>query len=326
MRQIEFLQHGTPHEVVRCAQVAEPEGVGSEEVLVKVLAFPINPADLLALRGTYPRTDATTRAIGNEAVAQVEAVGAAVEGLAPGDRVVLLSLNNWREYRLVKSHEVIKVSPRADFLQQAGLKVNLATAALLLRNFVPLKPGDWFLQNAANSSVCRAAIQLAQAAGIRTANIVRRVELVPELTSLGADVVLLDGDDLPERLAAASLGARMSLAADSIAGAASNRLAACLAQEGTLVVYGAMSGEPIVVDAGLIVFRDLRIRSVWLTQYLRTASPTSIASLYQELDELVVQGRLATKIDSVFEADDIRAAVRRAGTPGTDGKVMVRFG
>ena len=325
MKQIEFSTPGIPEDVVRYADAETPSAAGSDQVIVKILAFPINPADLLTMQGIYPRLDSNTRAIGNEAVGEISIVGDAITDLAPGDRVILLSLNNWREYRLVKAHEVIKVSPRGNMMQQSSLKVNPATASLLLRNFVELKAGDWMIQNAANSAVGRAAIQLARIAGIKTVNVVRRSDVASELLALGGEVVLLDGDDLSGRVAAATQNAAIPLGIDSIGGLATDRISSCLSSSGTLVVYGAMSGEPTAIAPGTIVFNDLRVRGLWLSKYLLNAPRDAIDTIYRELDELSFSGRLVTKIDSVFRADEIQSAVRRASQNGINGKVIVSF-
>lgn len=87
-----------------------------------------------------------TPAIGNEAAGEIVTVGENVRDLAVGDRVILLSLNNWRQYRLVNAREVVRISPRGDILQQAGLKVNPATADLLFSQFVELEPGSWVIR------------------------------------------------------------------------------------------------------------------------------------------------------------------------------------
>lgn len=81
MKQIEFSTVGTPQDVVRYADTEAPGDLGPGEVLVKVLAFPINPADLLTMQGIYPRLDPSTKAIGNEAVGEILAVGEEVEEL-----------------------------------------------------------------------------------------------------------------------------------------------------------------------------------------------------------------------------------------------------
>jgi trans-2-enoyl-CoA reductase len=325
MKQIEFLAPGDPETVVRYADAETPPAPRADEALVKILAFPINPADLLTLRGVYPRLDSSTTAIGNEAVGEISAVGDAVAGLAPGDRVLLLTLNNWREYRLVKANEIIKISATGEAMQQSGLKVNPATASLLLRNFVPLKAGDWMIQNAANSAVGGAVIQLARIQGIRTINVVRRPDVVDELRALGGDVVLPDGGDLAERVAAATGNAAIRLGIDCVGGLTTDRLASCLGPGATLVIYGAMSGEPATIAPGTIVFKDISVRGFWLTRYLLNEPRESIDALYRELDEFCTSGRLVTKIDSVFRADAIKLAVRRASQTGIDGKVIVRF-
>jgi NADPH:quinone reductase-like Zn-dependent oxidoreductase len=94
------------------------------------------------------------------------------------------------------------------------LVINPATAYLILTEFVQLNKGDWVLMNAANSAVGRAVIAIAKARGIRTLNAVRRADVVDEVKALGGDVVLVDGPDLPRRVAAATSKAPITLALD----------------------------------------------------------------------------------------------------------------
>jgi mitochondrial enoyl-[acyl-carrier protein] reductase / trans-2-enoyl-CoA reductase len=325
MRQIQFHRIGTPAEVVECVDVADPAISAPDEILVRVEVFPINPADLLTLQGYYPRSDPAAPTLGVEALAVVEAVGSSVTDVVPGDRVILLSVDNWSERKAVKAHEVVHVSATFDALHLASLKVNPATAALLLTHFVDLQPGEWFLQNAANSAVGRAAIQIARSRGIKSANVVRRAEVAAELKRLGADIVLVDGDDLPTRLAGAANGAAIRLALDAVAGSATNRLASCLGPEGTLVIYGAMSGEAAAVNPGLMVFQDIAIRGFWLTRYLATAPRSDVLRLYADLEKMMGGSQFVSAVNSVFAAEDIKAAVKRAGEVDGGGKVFVHF-
>lgn len=325
MKQIQFHRSGPPGEVAQCVEVADLEISAPDDVLVAVELFPINPADLLTMRGVYPRSDPASSTLGTEALGIVEAVGVSVVDLAPGDRVILLSTDNWSQKKLVKADQVVRVSPDADRFQLATLKVNPATAALLLTGFVELRPGDWFLQNAANSAVGRAAVQIARSRGVRTVNVVRREDAILDLKGIGADVVLLDGDELPQRVAEATGGASLRLAADAVGGASTNRLASCLAANGTLVVYGAMSGEAAIVNPGLLVFQDIVARGFWLTRHLASAPRADIVQLYADLGRLVDSGRLVSKVDTVFRAEEIKAAVTRASETGGAGKVFVTF-
>lgn len=325
MRQIQFRRTGLPAEVVECIEVSDPTISAPDEVLVAIEVFPINPADLLTMQGYYPRSSPDAVTLGVEALGVVETVGSSVTDIAPGDRVILLSVDNWSEKKVVKARDVVRVSPTLDALRLASLKVNPATAALLLTHFVDLQPGEWFLQNAANSAVGRAVIQIARYRGIKTVNVVRRADAIAELRELGADAVLIDGDDLAARVTEATNGAAIRLAADAVAGGSANRLASCLAENGTLVVYGAMSGEACVANPGLLVFQDIVLRGFWLTRYLASAPRPDILQLYADLEGLVERDQLAGAVDSVFAAGNVKAAVARAGEVGGRGKVFVRF-
>ena len=105
---------------------------------------------------------------------------------------MLLSRENWTQTRKVKAAELLKIDTESDDLSQfAMLKVNPATAALMLRNYVELMSGDWIIQDAANSGVGHCVIRLAAKSGIKTINVVRREELISPLMEIGADAVLV---------------------------------------------------------------------------------------------------------------------------------------
>src|SRR5215831_10520535 len=89
-------------------------------------------------------------------------------------------------------YDVIAFSDGIDIQQGAMLRINPATALLLLTDVVPLKPGDWIIQNVANSAVGRLVIRLARPRGVKTVNVVRRESLFGELKALGGDVCVVD--------------------------------------------------------------------------------------------------------------------------------------
>src|SRR5204862_7281729 len=105
---------------------------------------------------------------------RVTAVGAGVSHVEPGDLVINLQRENWTQRRRVKDDDVIPVPAKLDLRQAAMLRINPPTALLLLTDIVTLKPGDWVIQNGANSAVGRIVIRLARARGINTVNGVRR--------------------------------------------------------------------------------------------------------------------------------------------------------
>src|SRR6202040_1509845 len=128
--------------------------------------------------------------------------------------------------------------PGADPQQLSMLAINPPTAALLLSEYVNLKPGEWVVQNSANSAVGRWVIAFAKARGLKTANIVRRQELVAEIEAIGGDVVVVDSPDVSKQIRGDVGGqAELRLALDGVSGPASGVLASTLSPHGTLVSY-----------------------------------------------------------------------------------------
>ena len=116
-------------------------------------------------------------------------------GSRPGEMVILPhDIGTWREALAVKAQDLVVVPSEIDPIQAAMLKINPLTAWRLLHGYVQLQPGDWLIQNAANSAAGRAVIQISHELGYRTVNLVRRPELIDELRQAGGDVVLFDDD------------------------------------------------------------------------------------------------------------------------------------
>ena len=319
---IVFHAHGAPAEVAHAEQieVAEP---GADEALVRLLAAPINPADLNVIEGKYPIRPPLPGVPGVEGAGVVAAVGAAVENVRAGDRVLLPhGYGAWREAGVVKADALVPVPPGITKEQAAMLRINPATALRMLRDFVKLKAGDWVLQNAANSAVGRAVIQLARANGWRTVNVVRRAELIGELKALGADAVLVDGDDLPEQISAATGGAPLHLALNSVGGDSALRLAKALAPSGTIVTFGAMSRQPLRIPNGLVIFQDLRWRGFWISHWYRKAPPEAVAALFAELFSLAQRGVLHTPVERIYPLTEVSAALAHAARSGRAGKIL----
>src|SRR5947207_2444473 len=247
MKKVEITDYGAPEAVAHCIEAPDVGAPGAGEIVFDVLAFPINPADLSFCRGNYRLRPPLPATPGAECVGRVIAVGAGVTTPQPGDLVINLQRENWAQRRRIAATDAIPLPAGLEVAQAAMLRINPATAQLLLEDHVALKPGDWVIQNVANSAVGRHLIVLAKARGVRTVNVVRRDDVAPELRALGADVVLLDGSDLAERARDAVGRAPIRLGIDAVSGAACKRIAECVADAGAVVSYGSMSGEDPVM-------------------------------------------------------------------------------
>jgi NADPH:quinone reductase-like Zn-dependent oxidoreductase len=323
MKRVEIEAFGVPEQVARCVEAPEVGAPGAGEVTFEVLAFPINPADVLFCMGAYRLKPPLPATPGAECVGRVLAVGEGVSHVAPGDLVINLQRENWAQRRRVRGDDVVPLPAGIDPRQAAMVRINPPTALLMLTDLVDLKPGDWVLQNAANSAVGRLVIGFARARGLRTVNVVRRQALCDELGRLGADACVVDGPDLTDRVRSAVGGAPVRLALDAVAGRATGRLAACVADEGTVGSYGAMTGEEVVVGYADLIFRGVGLVGFMLGRFLARRSPDEVRALYAEIAGQVRDGRLGAPVEAVYPIDEIGTALAHAQRPGRGGKVLV---
>jgi mitochondrial enoyl-[acyl-carrier protein] reductase / trans-2-enoyl-CoA reductase len=323
MKQAVLERYGPPEEGVRCVEAPDVGTPAAGEVVFDVLAFPINPADVSMCRGSYRLRPTLPATPGAECLGRVTAVGAGVTHVRPGDLVINLQRENWAQQRRVRGDDVIPVPPGIDRWQGAMLRINPPTALLLLSDVVALKPGDWVIQNVANSAVGRLVITLARARGIRTVNVVRRDALFPELQALGADVCVVDAADLAETVRARTGGAVIRLGLDAVSGRATARLSACLGEGAVLCNYGSMTGEdPVMARSGLIGGGQSLVGFI-LGRALATRSLAQIRGIYAELGEQVLKGALVAPVERVYPIEEIKTALEHAQRGERTGKILV---
>jgi NADPH:quinone reductase-like Zn-dependent oxidoreductase len=322
MKAVQFSQFGVPPEVAGPVELPAPPAPGPGEIAVDLLCSPINPADLLLILGHYGTRPPLPAFGGLEGVGRVSAIGPDVTNVKVGDRV-LIGGGCWRERMITSAHGKFPLPAAAPAEQLAMLTVNPPTAWGLLHDHVKLEPGDWVLQNAANSGVGTNLIVLARRLGLRSIAVVRRDDVAPRLRDLGADLVLVDGPDLPERVRAAIGGDRLRLAIDAVAGEATLRLAACLDDSGVVVNYGLLSGQPCQLGGREVVFRDIRLEGFWLNRWFGRHSPAEIAEVFGNLAALLADGTIAVPVEATYPLSRAREALEHAAREGRGGKVLL---
>jgi len=293
------------------------------EVVVRMLAAPINPADLNVIEGTYgelPRLPAT---IGNEGVGEILAVGSGVQTLRVGQKVLPLAFGTWTQELILPANNAIPLPDGIDIQQAAMLAVNPATAWRLLHDFASLQPGDWIVQNAANSGVGRAVIQLARHLGLRTLNVVRRPELLNELRSLGGDVVVTEEADLRREARQICGGALPKLALNAVGGASALNIANALAPGSQHVTFGAMARQPLKIPNSLLIFQNLAFRGFWLRRWKEAAPASEIQATYSALAELLGCGILHTPIQQILPLTQVTQALSAAMGDKRSGKILL---
>jgi trans-2-enoyl-CoA reductase len=320
-----YATYGNPPDVLNVETGPWPTPA-ADEAVVQMRAAPINPADLNQIEGKYPVRRELPATPGFEGAGVVTELGAEVKGLTKGSLVILPhNVGTWRDAIAVKAEDLVVVPDGIEPAQAAMLKINPLTAWRLLHDYVDLKKGDWLIQNAANSAAGRDVIQIAHELGYKTVNVVRRAELVDELRADGGDVVLVDGDKLRDEVKSATGGAPIRLGLNSVGGDSALRVANCLAPGGTLVSFGAMSLQPLKIPTGLLIFKDLRFRGIWINKWYDNATPSERMETFQPLFDMAKRGLLKTKIGKAYPLSEVKAAVAHAAQGKRSGKIIFEF-
>jgi mitochondrial enoyl-[acyl-carrier protein] reductase / trans-2-enoyl-CoA reductase len=321
-----YETHGNPADVLNIETQPWPTPA-SDEAVVQMRAAPINPADLNQIEGKYPVRFPLPATPGFEGAGVVVDPGKSVKDLAIGALVILPhDLGTWRDAVPVKANELVTVPPEIDPVHAAMLKINPMTAWRLLHDYVDLKTGDWLIQNAANSAAGRAVIQIAHDLGYKTVNVVRREELIDELRAEGGDVVLVDGENLREEVKNATNSAAIPLGLNAVGGDSALRLANCLAPGSTVVTFGAMSLRPLKMPNGLLIFKDLRFRGIWINKWYNNATIDQRMETFRQLFEMAKRGLLKTKVEKAYPLGEAKTAVAHAAQGKRSGKIIFEFG
>lgn len=328
LKYVEFSQIGDPADVIEVKEhSAQP--LKSGEVRVRVLASPINPSNLLQIAGKYGVDAVLPSTPGSEGVGRVLETSAEVKHLQIGQLVLLAGVGGtWRDEIVAPASGFLPLPDLgpidSEVIEQLSMSaVNPITAMLMLTSYVDLKEGQWILQSASNSAVGGYVIQLAKQRGIKTINVVRRAGLAEELMAKGADVVLIDGPDLPAQIAEATGNAPVVLALDAVGGDTYTRFANSLGYGGTLVAYGALSGKPATLNTGMTIFNDLRLRGFWLSKWYEKADMKAKQAAFGQIIPLIASGTLSADVDSRFTVSEIKEAVTRSAQRGRNGKVLI---
>ena len=325
MRAIVFEQFGDPAEVLQVREVPQPEP-GPGQVLVRMLASPIGPADFLTVRGEYGHRPKLPATPGTEGVGIVEAGRGLLGRLRVGSRVAVLNETggNWQEKVVVSALRVVPISRHVTDGQAATFFVNPATAFIMTRLVLSVPPGAWLLQTAAGSALGRMVIRLGRHFDFRTINVVRRRQQAEELLQAGGDAAIAtESESIEDRVRALTNGEGVPFALDAVGGATGSAVARSLARGGRLLVYGTLAEEPLSLPSRMLFLGVKRIEGFWLSEWARRQSIVTMIRLFRRIHELMAQGVLTSEIGPIFPLDDIKAAVRQASTPGRHGKILL---
>jgi NADPH2:quinone reductase len=326
MKAVVFDRSGEPGDVLQVRDVPLPEP-GPGEVRVRMIASPVNPSDLLVVKGRYGVLPKLPAIPGFEGVGIVDKVGGGLIGwFAAGKRVTVINSQggNWAEYAVIPARQARPVPSDIPDEQVACFFVNPATVIATVRHMLKVPRGAWLLQSAAGSEVGKMVIRYGKREGIRTINVVRRREAIEELKALGGDVVITSEDGpIEAQVRTITGGAGVRYAIDPVGGETGTQVFQSLGENGRLVLYGVLSEEPLRIDARRMIAGKQMLEGFWLGRWMRDQSiPTSLL-LFREIARLIREGVLSTEIGATFPLESIKEAAAEAERVGRKGKVLL---
>jgi len=198
MKRVIFHQFGKPSDILNVEEVGK-QTPGPDEVLIKVLASPINPSDIMFVQNLYGIRPQLPSSAGFEGVGIIEEVGTNAK-IAVGTRVSFTAIGTWSEYVITNHRTLIPVPAAMTDDVAAQLFVNPFTAVAMVEES-RVKEGEWLMVTACASALGKMVIQICKMRGIKTIGTVRRNDLNDELIALGLnEVINTTEENLPKRV------------------------------------------------------------------------------------------------------------------------------
>ncbi|KAG5886107.1 hypothetical protein JTB14_031706 [Gonioctena quinquepunctata] len=292
-----FYEFGNPSEVMRmeCCDVPDP---AKNEVLLEILAAPIQPVDINIIQGKYPMKLTLPAIPGAEGVGRVVKVGDGVEKFKEGDHVVPLfsRTGTWQSHLLSCQDHLMTIPKELGVVEAAGLAINPSTINRMLKDFVQLRQGDTLIQNGSNSACGQIAIQMCKLWSIKTVNIVRDrpeiCQLKDHLLSLGATIVFTEDEIRKTSVFKKGILKRPKLALNCVGGQGATELVRHLDHGGVMVTYGGMSMEPVRLSTSSLIFNDVRLYGFSQFRWSKESDNRVVMKTYEDLISMYVKGDL----------------------------------
>jgi len=327
----QYTKHGQPDQVLKKTNLSFDDKIGGNNVQLKMLFAPINPADLNQIQGTYGKLAELPAVGGNEGVGVVERTGDSVKNVKKGDTVIFngSGQGTWRTSGVFDAKNLVKVPKDIKPEYASVTAVGVCTAYRLLEDFVKLEKGDVVLANGGSSSVTSALAAIAKERGLKLVVAMRDCPdwemLVDRLKAQGAEAVIPDGTMAsPEtKKIIADIG-QPRLALNSVGGVSATDLARNLAEGGTLVTYGGMARQPVTLATSSLIFRDVNVRGFWMTRWQQNASDAERQSMLDYVFDLMRNDKLKVFVER-HELSKFDGALKRAQESFKTHKVILNL-
>jgi len=340
MKAVVFDRHGGP-EVLELREVPEP-ALRPDEVRIAVKACGINHLDLWVRRGLPGLVIEMPHVLGSDVAGVAAEVGAGVQHVKPGDRVLVLptlscgvcSACRAGDDNLCRQHDVLGRRRNGGYAAQvavpgvnclpcpanltweqaAAVPLVFLTAWHMLVGRARVRPGEDVLVVGASGGVGSAAVQVAKLRGARVIATAGGPERAERARALGADeVVDHAGEDVAARVRALTGKKGVEVAIEHVGGRMFESAVGALARDGRLVTCGATAGHQVGLDLDLLFGRHLSLMGSWMGRR------DELVEVLQHVEA----GRLRPVVDTVLPLAEARRAHERIEARQMYGKVVL---
>lgn len=307
---VKFYDFGSPSDVLKVVNNSI-ESPNDNEVLVRMLARPINPSDLIPIRGSYSHRISLPTIPGYEGVGIIEDVGAFVSPKLIGKRVLpLLGEGTWQEYVKTSAELAVSIPDFIDDFTAAQMYINPITAWVVCTEILQLRENDVLLVNACGSSIGRVFVQLSKILGFQLIAVTRSNHYTEELIGLGASYVINTAEHhLYDTVMELTNGKGANAAIDSVGGPSGNDLAFCVRPNGNFITIGLLSGVQ-VNWADIVNKAKVNANIFHLRNWNRNVSTNKWQATFHNIITLIKNNQLRLmEMDSKYDLLKVREAV-----------------
>ena len=328
MRAVQLRAYDGKPESIAVAKIPVPLP-GPGQVLVRVAASPINPSDIMFVRGLYGFKKPLPAIAGFEGSGTVVECGSGIMArLLKGRRVAChaadpkITGGMWAEFLVTSAQACVPLRRNVEIEQAASMLVNPLSAWAMMSE-VRRGRHRALVQTAAASALGRMLIRLGRKFDVPTINVVRRAEQVQLLRDLGAEHVLdSSAPDFDANLRHLCRKLRATIAFDAVAGEMSARVLHAQPRGSRLLVYGALSLRAVEADPGSLIFEGKQMEGFWLSAWLGKKNMLSRLRIARRVQKLL-SVELKTDIRARFPLEDVGRALQEYAVHMTGGKILL---
>ena len=318
-----WMQMTANHATLDLRDVPQPEP-GAGQVLVRLHAASLNRGEFIAGHGLHGKSG-SAKAVGMEGAGEVVGLGAGVNSLKVGDRVMGRCPGTFSEYALMDVREAMIMPASLSWEEAASIPLTFLVVYDMLVLQGRLAADEWLLINGVSSGVGVAALQTAKALGAKVIGTSGSADKLARLKPLGLDVGLCTRSaDFYDAVMQATGGKGVNLVVNTVGGSVFAENVRCTAFQGRLATVGYVDGA-LKAEIDIEALHARRLTLFGVSNKLRTPEQraSAVPGFVADVVPAIAAGRIKPLLDRVFPFGELAAAKAHMESNQHLGKIVL---